>query len=439
MDESITKGESISTEDVKIEMPKMVFSFQGAFAPPTYGHYVAMRIFANKMLIHYPNHEIVMLFMPNGAGGSKPHISYTRESRMTVLDAFCEKLNSEYLSNGNITFGASDIEYWLCTAVDETYKYTPQQEGIGKIKDKKYKIYNAASPPAVVDLGMNDENPYNVTKDSVLKTITQDKYGYVIDGVNTGTFRTLPVLQSMFPGYKIVLGMGKDNLLQIIYWKMIDTYVNTVDAIYAVDRELTPEDASMAGEPFNLNSRTNGDTTIIFQRQLPWSMSDTDLKLRFGDNVTTDIIDGKKTISSNNVSVALPPLYQLVNIPPSTSSTLMRKFIQAYLYFVQDDAAKTEIKEKIKKLIFGLSGIEQDKQDTLTNAVINEYNKVGVKEKVFKVEMKEEILTNANTEYGNIKFDIKGGRTKKRRHTKKVKSIKRKMTKRRKLKTKKRY
>lgn len=38
---------------------QIVFSFQGAFASPTFGHYEAMRIFARKMLEQYPDAEII--------------------------------------------------------------------------------------------------------------------------------------------------------------------------------------------------------------------------------------------------------------------------------------------------------------------------------------------------------------------------------------------
>ena len=71
----------------------VVFSYQGAFGPPTYGHYKSMEAFAQKLNTDFPDEKILMLFMPT-AGGSKSHLLPTRIMRKKVLDMFCNMLTA---------------------------------------------------------------------------------------------------------------------------------------------------------------------------------------------------------------------------------------------------------------------------------------------------------------------------------------------------------
>ena len=75
--------------------PSVIFSFQGAFGPPSWGHYTAMKLYARQVLINYPNTNILMLFMPTALGSSKPHLEPTQKLRRDMLSVFCSQLNSE--------------------------------------------------------------------------------------------------------------------------------------------------------------------------------------------------------------------------------------------------------------------------------------------------------------------------------------------------------
>ena len=90
-----------------IQKPKLFFSYQGAFGPPTYGHYKSMEIFANTLNEKYEAYDIIMYFMPTPSSNSKKHLEPTWESRIKVLNIFCQKLKEKF---PNIIFQASKIE-----------------------------------------------------------------------------------------------------------------------------------------------------------------------------------------------------------------------------------------------------------------------------------------------------------------------------------------
>ena len=97
----------------------IVFSFQGAFGPPTWGHYTSMKLFAIAVLKDYPSSKINMLFMPTAKSGSKPHLAPTQAARTKVLTEFCNLLKKESEFAGKtITFEVSDIEYKLAESKD---------------------------------------------------------------------------------------------------------------------------------------------------------------------------------------------------------------------------------------------------------------------------------------------------------------------------------
>jgi len=90
--------------------PDVVVSYQGAFGPPTLGHYEAMKYAAQKALEEYPGKSIHMLFMPTAKSSAKPHLEPTKEERIQALTEFCSKLKGE-MSDAPITFEASTMEY----------------------------------------------------------------------------------------------------------------------------------------------------------------------------------------------------------------------------------------------------------------------------------------------------------------------------------------
>jgi len=108
------------------DQPGVVFSFQGAFGPPTLGHYTAMKLYAQQVLHDYPGHKILMLFMPTAAG-SKVHLQPTQNSRKHLLQAFCNYLTGEFVGNP-ITFEPSEIEYELYRSGEDTATYRTIEE-----------------------------------------------------------------------------------------------------------------------------------------------------------------------------------------------------------------------------------------------------------------------------------------------------------------------
>lgn len=90
--------------------PEIVNSFQGAFGPPTQGHYEAMLYAANKTREQYPDKKILMLYMPTAESTSKPHLKLSQEERIKALTEFCKKLKAE-IGYDKINFEASRMEY----------------------------------------------------------------------------------------------------------------------------------------------------------------------------------------------------------------------------------------------------------------------------------------------------------------------------------------
>ena len=90
--------------------PDIVNSFQGAFGPPTRGHYEAMLFAARKTIEENPSKTILMLYMPTAESTSKAHLKLTQTDRIAALTEFCGKLKSE-IGYERINFEASTIEY----------------------------------------------------------------------------------------------------------------------------------------------------------------------------------------------------------------------------------------------------------------------------------------------------------------------------------------
>lgn len=123
----------------------VIFSFQGAFGPPTYGHYIAMMHFANKVLEDYPGYKIVMMFMPTAKSSSKRHLEPTQQSRIYVLNVFCELLKSQMV-DAPIFFLASPLEYLIFDIVRSSATI--------------YTLFtlNKNFPGAIINLGMGLDN-----------------------------------------------------------------------------------------------------------------------------------------------------------------------------------------------------------------------------------------------------------------------------------------
>ena len=286
----------------------VIFSYQGAFGPPTFGHLKSMEMFAEKILSEYSNTKILMLFMPTALSSSKPHLEPTQDDRIEVLNKFSEILNATYPDN-NITFEASKIEYELCA-----------------------------------------------------------------QNISTATIRTIDKLKEIYPTPSIILlGMGKDNILQLPYWEKIREYAVKVTSIYVVNRELSKAENNIVA---NFSITQQPGTTLPFQKILPWQKSKEDIQDIFGitgldNNGTYEKGIDVTTINQGDephINIKLPNIVML-GTPPPTSSSMLRYYIYKYIIEVNEEV-KNEIKEQIKNIMFGQY---RDNIDKLIDQTIENY------------------------------------------------------------------
>ena len=127
----------------------VVNSFQGAFGPPTRGHYEAMLYAARQIMLDYPGKKILMLFMPTAASASKPHLAITKKERIDALNIFCGMLKTE-IPDERIDFQASSIEY-------ELYEEESNSSTIRTIKKLKEEYSSA-----ILNLIMGIDNLYDL-------------------------------------------------------------------------------------------------------------------------------------------------------------------------------------------------------------------------------------------------------------------------------------
>ena len=186
---------------------EVLFSYQGSFGPPTYGHYKSMLAFAEQLSKEY-NGKIKMLFMMS-PGGSKKHLFPTINSRREVLQKFCDMLNIEKDSNDNI--------------INKNITFYVGKEEINIVKNEN---------KSVGTIETIDELAKNYKKDT-----------------------------------KICLGMGLDNAYQLPYWANIDQYKNKVHKIYVVPRNPTEEDIEKTRR-FEVNDES---VEMRFDVTVPWT------------------------------------------------------------------------------------------------------------------------------------------------------------------------
>jgi len=331
----------------KNEKKKVIFTYQGAFGPPTFGHYKCMEIFTEKVINEYdPNtYDITMLFMPTAASSSKPHLKHTQELRVQILnDIYCSKLNDIYCSKlnekySNITFKASDLEM--------------------KLYDKRNKDTSTIHTlRALKKFGKDD--------------LTQEEINKIQPSLN------------LISDTIILVGMGKDNMEQLPYWKDLKDYGKLVEKIYAVNRE-----------GINDNLFEYNKTGIYFQKTPPsWYENRTEIDLEFLNN-NTEI---KETLGS---------LELIDGTPPDTSSSMMRHFI-----------GKND-RKKVKTILFGN---ELDINENLLKIIMNT--------DVFQKEDNDKSHLYEN-QYNNFISNLKKKSGGKRRKTKRKKNRKKRRSYRR--------
>ena len=299
---------------------KVVFTFQGAFGPPTYGHYMSMKNFAIKISDDYPSaqNEVTMLFMPTGNSSDKKHLYPTQSDRKAVLDVFCEMLKVDF---DNLIFETSYIEY---------------------------EIVNDG-----VIIGSAEKKPKS----------------------NPATIVTIENLRLKYPDATILVGMGLDNMFELPFWSRIDDYAAKCEKIYVVDRELSEDDKQKV-KTCIITNKSSGEAggeaagavvEIQIKASIPswWNSRDDPIVTRgMADKLgVLESVENKEQLNTAmrsadkfNYNSQLPEIVIIqppVDMPiPGTSSTLLRKLIASFNEEA-DATRKGELKQMIKTMMFG--------------------------------------------------------------------------------------
>jgi nicotinic acid mononucleotide adenylyltransferase len=313
-------------------MSRIVFSYQGAFGPPTYGHYKSMETFIEEITKDYGyDKTYTFLFMPTKKSSSKPHLEGTMVQREKILEKFCEKLRKKY---PDVTIAPSRIEF---------DKHTPSD-----------------------------------------------------------TINTIDVLTREYGDSTIILGMGKDNALQLPYWARIGEYKDNVESIYLVNREV--------GGETRVFENKEGDLIGTFDAKVPkWAAKDERLgpvfKKEAADLKASDLVEGIIP-DGTTIDIELPEIREInANIPPSSSS-MIRHFISRIIKGAEED--REENKTKIKKLMFGNDFDEDKESDEIVVSVIEDYKTLY--EKQTEEEEENKVKTSLDSSYDkqedyNVEYD----------------------------------
>lgn len=278
------------------ERENIVFSYQGAFGPPTYGHYKSMEAFIQRIMKDYnrqnTNTNYTFLFMPTKSSSSKPHLSVTMDQRQRILQLFSNKLKNKY---PNVTIAPSRIEF-----------------------DKE---------------------------------------------TSSDTINTIEELQKQYRNHKIILGMGKDNALQLPYWGKINKYKDNVESIYLVKRDVKGETRDF--------KNNQGEIIGTFDITPPtWFRDPNILSSVFG---IRELVDNKIPINSK-INIKLPKIIEIDENIPSSSSSMIRHFISR---IIKNEDVREENQTKIKHLMFGTDEFKGDEGiDEILNSVIEDYKRL---------------------------------------------------------------
>ena len=335
----------MNSNSSSIPKPQLIFSYQGAFGPPTYGHYKAMDAFAEKINEKYnEDYNIQMLFMPTAKSGSKKHLEPTQISRINILNLFCKKLKIKY---PNIDFEASKTEYEL----------NPIQKGNTSTIHTIQKIANNSN----INIPTNKPN-------------------------------------------KLILGMGMDNMFQLPYWKNVEDFHKKVSEIYIVPRKLTQSEEDNTHE-FIINDEGEKHR---FEKILPWNIKKEIINKRFGietysKNDSNEHYNKGTNIAelSKIIKMKLPNIIVIDKIIPSTSSSMLRHYLSLY-----NEPNKDEIRRNINKIIFGKNCTNDD---MVIDELIKEYGELfsGTLSKPYKnyntefKEYKTNLTNNLNNNSSN--------------------------------------
>ena len=345
----------------------VVFSYQGAFGPPTYGHYKSMEAFADNLTREFPNNKILMLFMPT-AGGSKTHLLPTRSMRKNVLDMFCTMLTSK---NPNITFETSQIENEIFDA-EETKNKTTTIYTINKLKAKY--------PTSTICLGMGLDNAYQ-----------------------------LPYWQDI------------DKYVDLVH-KIYVVPRTPTEAELEKTRNFIVENTDGSKAEMRFDVTVPWTNTTFLNCFLPSGHTDTvgkGEKEKLISKLTSVNNDGEEPYKFYQT---LPPVFVLTSEEstaattklsiPATSSSMMRYFIGQYLQGTEANLIK------IQKLMFGPDPLTEE-QGKLVDETIVDY-----KDNVFNGTFPAD--DNYEAQYKSIEGFSGGNRKTKRRRTNKKRRSQRK-------------
>jgi len=341
----------------------VVFSYQGAFGPPTYGHYKSMDAFAKQLNTDFANQKILMLFMPT-AGGSKKHLLPTRASRKNILDIFCTMLKAE---NPNITFDTSEIENEIFDAL-ETKNKTATIYTIDKLKVKY--------PNSKICLGMGLDNAYQLPYwEKIPEYSTKIEKIYVVP--RTPTADDLEKTR-MFNVTNANGSIAKMRFDVTIPWTNL-TYSKCF---------LPPSDTTTTFVKNDKDGLIGALTSVNEDRNEPYMFYQ-----------------------------PLPPVVVIENTSiPATSSSMMRYFIGQYIQDIDKEANLI----KVQKLMFGPAITEEQKEHVLTTITDYENN-------VFNGTFPTDVpnpdnlpeIKNYNDEYVALGFAGGNRKTRRRRQNKK--------------------
>jgi nicotinic acid mononucleotide adenylyltransferase len=316
----------------------IVFSFQGAFGPPTWGHYMSMKLFAIAVLSDYSDRNIIMLFMPTAKSSSKPHLALTQDARMAILKEFCRLLKTEpEFADQRIEFDVSTIEYNLAKTDDP---------------DPRLKSGNTI-----------------VTIDELVKGKSK-------------------------PDDKILLGIGFDNMMQLPYWAEVDKYKDHVDKIYVSYRTLSTEEIAKTKVYTITEDVSDEKPKLRFDTKIPTFLKKTDIVVKgFGLPIDTSTIemaqDAITKSDDDNFRLPLPSIKIVgqtgeTSEIPATSSSMMRYFIKKYIQAssIEDVGTTKQYKQKIKNTMFGPIHVPET-WDDLFSTTIEDYKNPENYKKIF--------------------------------------------------------
>jgi len=170
----------------------VVGSFQGAFSPPTRGHFEAMKLAIDAYVARFPGEPIRLFFMPGARSGSKAHIAPTIDDRFAILDLMCVVLN-HYCKT---TYPGVDIEI--------------SASRIERVLAESYEME-----------------------------------GKVTDTTTVNTFLMMHLLYPEADNITVILGY--DNLLGITTWKLFAYYVDLITHVFVPKRPATAEEEAKKG------------------------------------------------------------------------------------------------------------------------------------------------------------------------------------------------